>query len=423
MSYNIINNAQQLITDEMISNSATLLAEEEKNVRLATNIIIPSILYIYSDNTEDEDLVQSVYSTSADSYKSGILSNLTSLFNKKGEMTIKSRELFEELLPENKLEVLSMLVSKHSEIKQSSAQSLVMMIVPLINGLLGKFAINNNMSPMSLASWLSSQKSFFNESLPNNFNIIDVVQAKSNIDKKKRVSKAEKTQVNWLWPIIVFLLLSVALWLLIGKSCSRKSERSVTTINTFVMGDSTTNLEDLIGYYDTVNRKFVYNIGEPGYLFLQGRVDPLFVGDLSTESKIIDFINISDTLQLEGQPVDTSDWIILTGVEFNHGGIELTAYSEDQLQNLVYIVEAYPYINYQIACYTFDSGDSLYDYQLTNNRNLAVKEALLLMGLPAERISDLLSYGSNKPVSDDQTEIGKAINQRMEIRIIKDTNL
>ncbi|MGB4653897.1 MAG: DUF937 domain-containing protein [Bacteroidales bacterium] len=423
MSYNIINNAQQLITDEMISNSATLLAEEEKNVRLATNIIIPSILYIYSDNTEDEDLVQLVYSTSADSYKSGILSNLTSLFNKKSEMTIKSRELFEELLPENKLEVLSMLVSKHSEIKQSSAQSLVMMIVPLINGLLGKFAINNNMSPMSLASWLSSQKSFFNESLPNNFNIIDVVQAKSNIDKKKRVSKAEKTQVNWLWPIIVFLLLSVALWLLIGKSCSRKSERSVTTINTFVMGDSTTNLEDLIGYYDTVNRKFVYNIGEPGYLFLQGRVDPLFVGDLSTESKIIDFINISDTLQLEGQPVDTSDWIILTGVEFNHGGIELTAYSEDQLQNLVYIVEAYPYINYQIACYTFDSGDSLYDYQLTNNRNLAVKEALLLMGLPAERISDLLSYGSNKPVSDDQTEIGKAINQRMEIRIIKDTNL
>jgi OOP family OmpA-OmpF porin len=381
MSYNIINNAQQLITDEMISNSATLLAEEEKNVRLATNIIIPSILYIYSDNTEDEDLVQLVYSTSADSYKSGILSNLTSLFNKKSEMTIKSRELFEELLPENKLEVLSMLVSKHSEIKQSSAQSLVMMIVPLINGLLGKFAINNNMSPMSLASWLSSQKSFFNESLPNNFNIIDVVQAKSNIDKKKRVSKAEKTQVNWLWPIIVFLLLSVALWLLIGKSCSRKSERSVTTINTFVMGDSTTNLEDLIGYYDTVNRKFVYNIGEPGYLFLQGRVDPLFVGDLSTESKIIDFINISDTLQLEGQPVDTSDWIILTGVEFNHGGIELTAYSEDQLQNLVYIVEAYPYINYQIACYTFDSGDSLYDYQLTNNRNLAVKEALFFYHL------------------------------------------
>ncbi|MDD3738543.1 MAG: OmpA family protein [Lentimicrobiaceae bacterium] len=419
MSYNIINNAQQLITDEMISNSAILLAEEEKNVRLATNIIIPAVLYIYSDNTEDEDSVQSIYSITADSYKTGILNKLASLFNKDSELTTKGSELFKTLLPENKFEVLSTLVSKHSEIKQSSAQSLIMMIVPLVNGLLGKFASNNNMSPMSLASWLSSQKLVYNDSLPNNFNIIDVVQAKSNVDKKKKISKVEKTQINWLWPIVVFLLLSVALWLLIGKSCSRKSERSTTTINTFVFSDSTTNLEDLFGYYDTVNHKFVYNIGEVGYLFLQGKVDPLIVGDLSTESRIIDFITISDTLRQQGQLVDTSDWIIFTGVEFNHGGIELTVESEEQLQNLIHIAEAYPDINYQIACYTFNSGDSIYDYQLTNNRAIVVKEVMILMGLPAERISDVLSCGSNNPILDDETEIGKAVNQRMEIRIIK----
>lgn len=418
MSYNIINNAQQLITDEMISNSAILLAEEEKNVRLATNIIIPAVLYIYSDNTEDEDLVQSIHSITADSYKTGILNKLASFFNKDSELTAKGSELFKTLLPENKFEVLSTLVSKHSEIKQSSAQSLIMMIVPLVNGLLGKFAANNNMSPMSLASWLSSQKLVYNDSLPNNFNMLDVVQAKSNVDKKKKISKAEKIQINWLWPIVVFLLLSVALWLLIGKSCSRKSDSSIT-INTFVMGDSTTNLEDLYGYYDTVSRKFVYNIGEPGYLFLQGRVDPLIVGDLSTESKIIDFINVSDTLRQPEQLVDTSDWITLTGVEFNHGGIELTIESQDQLQNLIYIAEAYPDINYQIACHTFNSGDSIYDYQLTNNRAIAVKEVLLLMGLHAERISDVFSCGSNNLVLDDETEIGKAVNQRMEIRIIK----
>jgi len=62
-------------------------------------------------------------------------------------------------------------------------------------------------------------------------------------------------------------------------------------------------------------------------------------------------------------------------------------------------------------------GSDASNNKLSNDRAEAVKSELVKMGISAERLS-AKGYGSAKPISDNNTEEGRAKNRRTEMTIL-----
>jgi len=59
-----------------------------------------------------------------------------------------------------------------------------------------------------------------------------------------------------------------------------------------------------------------------------------------------------------------------------------------------------------------------YNIKLSEARAKAVRDYLVQMGIEASRIG-YKGYGNSRPIADNQTAEGRALNRRIEIEIIK----
>jgi hypothetical protein len=100
---------------------------------------------------------------------SNILGNLGSLFS--GTSTLPSSVGSLSNLFGDRAGTITSALSSFAGIKSSSVNSLLGMIAPLVLGIIGKHAMDNNLSPTGLSSFLSAQKSSIGNALPSGLNI------------------------------------------------------------------------------------------------------------------------------------------------------------------------------------------------------------------------------------------------------------
>jgi outer membrane protein OmpA-like peptidoglycan-associated protein len=115
------------------------------------------------------------------------------------------------------------------------------------------------------------------------------------------------------------------------------------------------------------------------------------------------------------------DAIILTfksDVLFDFDSAELKkgAYSEGEIDRVAQIINKYPSTNIKIAGYTDSVGDESYNLKLSEQRAMAVKNALVARGVDASRI-ETAGAGESNPVADNATEGGRQLNRRVTIVI------
>ena len=73
----------------------------------------------------------------------------------------------------------------------------------------------------------------------------------------------------------------------------------------------------------------------------------------------------------------------------------------------------------EISGHTDSSGDDMMNLELSHKRAQAVREALVSRGIAAERLS-VKGYGEGKPIADNSTSEGRALNRRIELNIPED---
>lgn len=118
-----------------------------------------------------------------------------------------------------------------------------------------------------------------------------------------------------------------------------------------------------------------------------------------------------------GQAVDKESWFNFDRVTFESGSAQLdAAASEEQLNNLVEILNAYPKVALKIGGYTDNTGKEAANKKLSQERAEAVRAALVNKGVAAERL-EAEGYGSQHPVATNDTEEGRAKNRRMALRV------
>ena len=71
----------------------------------------------------------------------------------------------------------------------------------------------------------------------------------------------------------------------------------------------------------------------------------------------------------------------------------------------------------EVQGHTDALGDPVYNYDLSRRRAQSVVDALLDLGVPPELLM-ARGYGPSRPVSDNDTDEGRALNRRVDFRTI-----
>ncbi len=110
--------------------------------------------------------------------------------------------------------------------------------------------------------------------------------------------------------------------------------------------------------------------------------------------------------------------VILKNIFFNFASAKLLDESKAELRQLVQFLRDNPDVKIRITGHTDNVGKQAYNLDLSQDRARAVANYLLNEGITLSRVS-YKGMGASEPVTDNDTEEGRAQNRRTELLIVK----
>lgn len=111
------------------------------------------------------------------------------------------------------------------------------------------------------------------------------------------------------------------------------------------------------------------------------------------------------------------DTIVLQGVTFEFDSAILTPNARTILNRVVGALTDAPQIRVEVAGHTDARGADVYNLELSDQRAQSVVDYLTAKGIAADRL-EARGYGESNPVADNQTDEGRELNRRVELKII-----
>ena len=100
--------------------------------------------------------------------------------------------------------------------------------------------------------------------------------------------------------------------------------------------------------------------------------------------------------------------------DFDKSVVKPNSYGD--VKNLADFMKQYPATHVEVAGHTDSVGPDAYNQKLSQRRADAVKQVLVKDGVAANRVTSV-GYGESRPVADNATEAGRAINRRVEASV------
>lgn len=429
MSFNLIDAAKGLFTNELVNKAGAYLGESEAGVTKAISGILPTVLSSLVNKTTTHEGAGAVAAMVEENHSSGILNNLGGfLGNDNGGLLNKGANLLSGLFGGNSNTVTN-LISNFAGVKSSSASSLLSMAVPAVLGLLGKHSAGSGAS--GIASLLSSQKDNIAAAVPAGLNLSSVLGnfggKVSDISSTKATAThyANETVENKgsglriLLPLLLLALAAMGAFYLFGNGCNNTTEvmpdgaDSLHSKTEQVAGDVKDAVVTSVGKLDSLTGEFNYNLGNTVTIDLPNGAGKLEVGENSTENKLYKFLSNS------GSVIDTvkGNWFEFTNVRFKTGSSVITDESMVQLKNMVAISKAYPTAQFKLGGYTDNTGSAAGNVALSQKRAEAVVSMLQKLGAATASIAGAKGYGPEHPIADNATEEGRAQNRRVAVNV------
>jgi outer membrane protein OmpA-like peptidoglycan-associated protein len=115
--------------------------------------------------------------------------------------------------------------------------------------------------------------------------------------------------------------------------------------------------------------------------------------------------------------IELGESIILKNVFFDTDKSVLKLESEVELNRLFALMQQNSQLKIELSGHTDNVGSREYNATLSRNRAKAVFDYLVDKGINADRMT-YAGYGFDRPVSDNDTPEGRALNRRTEFTII-----
>tara|TARA_Y100000589_G_scaffold110243_1_gene104786 strand:- start:40576 stop:42540 length:1965 start_codon:yes stop_codon:yes gene_type:complete len=154
------------------------------------------------------------------------------------------------------------------------------------------------------------------------------------------------------------------------------------------------------------NRRYALNVSKDGYLFYSenfelsnGTFDKPFLKDVPLH------------------PIEVGEKVVLKNVFFETAKYDLKPESKIELDKLVAFLKKNSTLKLLISGHTDNVGNPKDNQILSENRAKAVYDYLVENGVDPSRLQTA-GFGDTKPIADNNTEEGRALNRRTEIEII-----
>jgi len=108
---------------------------------------------------------------------------------------------------------------------------------------------------------------------------------------------------------------------------------------------------------------------------------------------------------------------VIPGVGFAPGTARLSQASYVALDSIAAILMADPSATVEVSAHTDNAGSPAENLRLTGLQADAVRDYLVLKGVPYQQVT-AKGYGATLPRTPDTTPRGRAINRRVEIRLV-----
>ncbi len=118
------------------------------------------------------------------------------------------------------------------------------------------------------------------------------------------------------------------------------------------------------------------------------------------------------------QPVAVGATVNLKSVLFQQSTANLLDESYDELDMVVDFLKSNPNVEIELAGHTDNRGLQVHNMRLSRDRVETVKAYLVEKGIDAKRITGK-GYGGIKPIADNDAEVTRRLNRRVEFTIVK----
>lgn len=422
MSINIVDLVKNYVSQDLVSKASSFLGESEGGVSKAVSGLVPSLLGGFLSKTERSEAdAQEVLDAAKDANNTGLLGNLGSLF---GNADILSRGTgFFSNLFGGKSNTIIDTIANFAGIKTSSSSSLISMLTPLILGLLGKHASDNNLNANGFSSFMRNQKSNIQSALPSGLGSITSLlglsglgsAARETVDDVKETTtstynyvedKAEKSGgMKWLLPLLLLAALALLLWWLMGKGCNKTETDMVTD-------DTTTTVEVTPATPDTtatMGARTLTKVALPS-----GTEIEAYPGGV--EDQLVQYLKSGDYKTATEDQLK-SKWFNFDDLNFEFGTTTLTPASQRQVTNIVSILKEFPEAKVKLGAYTDKKGDDAANLKLSQDRANAVKAALSAV---AGQVAGAEGYGEKfATVDENASDAEREADRKTAIRLAK----
>lgn len=157
-------------------------------------------------------------------------------------------------------------------------------------------------------------------------------------------------------------------------------------------------------------KNYGYYISNSGYFPSSSNID---LRGKNLPARITNNIQVTPLSEMigSGKP------IVMRNLFFNSGNYKLLPASQSELQRVYNVIKDKD-LSIEISGYTDNTGDDIANQVLSENRAKAVKEYLVKLGYPADKLSTI-GHGRHKPIATNTTPTGRKQNRRVELRVVR----
>ncbi len=109
---------------------------------------------------------------------------------------------------------------------------------------------------------------------------------------------------------------------------------------------------------------------------------------------------------------------VVEGIFFDQGKATIRKQSTKVLAGAVNVLKEFPSISVEISGHTSSEGDKAFNQKLSQDRADSVKQWLVDLGIPSDRIKTR-GVGPDEPIADNKTGAGRAKNRRIEFKVLQ----
>jgi outer membrane protein OmpA-like peptidoglycan-associated protein len=155
-----------------------------------------------------------------------------------------------------------------------------------------------------------------------------------------------------------------------------------------------------------IGKDYAFNVNKRGYLFYSGNFSLSQHSPDSTYEKNIPL-----------HPIEVNAAVVLNNIFFDVNKFDLKPESQVELDKLLQLLSDNPSLKIEIGGHTDNVGKPADNLNLSNSRAKAVVNYLVSKGVLILRLT-AKGYGETKPVADNKTDTGRALNRRTEMKVV-----